>query len=313
MLLEGINININYKLELFTMIQNRLFYVKQKVAYPPFKDGLYMEEYFLKKMLLDNPPVKRKYIPAYWTNFQIEPWFYLKRNEMQASLNEWVRQNPSDGYFTVVQHDDSCFLKLPQNTIIYGCSGHIPLPLIYEDKNNTLDRIPKKTFQNKPILCSFVGNITSNRVLPNVRQVMFDTLTNSNSNYKSNFLIINAGGWKPTVNKSLQDLFIHTTIDSKFALAPRGYGRSSFRFFEIFKLGTIPIYIWNDVDWSPFQNVIDYKRLCISIHISEINNLESILLGIDEEKYNSMWEYYETIKHLFELEGMSAEIIRTVS
>ena len=297
------------------MIPNRLFYVKQHVPYPPFKEGLYMEEYFLKKMLQDNPTLKRKYIPAFWTNFQIEPWFNSKRNEMQESLNEWIRQNPnpnpSEGYFTVVQHDDACFLQLPQNTIIYGgCSGHIPLPLIYQDTNNTLESIPKKTFLTKPILCSFVGNITSNRVLPNVRQVMFDTLANKNN---SNFLIINAGGWKPTVNKSLQDLFINTTIDSKFALAPRGYGRSSFRFFEIFQLGTIPIYIWNDVNWSPFQNVIDYKKLCISIHISEIDKLESMLLEINEEKYNSMWAYYETVKHLFNLEGMSNEIIRTVS
>jgi len=84
------------------------------------------------------------------------------------------------------------------------------------------------------------------------------------------FSMINSGGWVVNVNSSLQVVFINTTIDSKFALAPRGYGRSSFRFFEIFQLGTIPVYIWNDVNWLPFQDTIDYSRLCVSIHISKI-------------------------------------------
>jgi hypothetical protein len=100
------------------------------------------------------------------------------------------------------------------------------------------------------------------------------------------------------IDSELQQLFITTTINSKFALAPRGYGRASFRFFECFLLGTIPIYIWNDINWLPFQNIIDYSRLCISIHVSEIDNLEDMLA------------YYNEIKHLFELEGMYNEIIK---
>ena len=68
--------------------------------------------------------------------------------------------------------------------------------------------------------------------------------------------MINSGGWRPDVNKNLQDTFINTTINSKFALSPRGYGRSSFRIFECFELGTIPIYIWNDINWLPFQKKV---------------------------------------------------------
>ena len=122
--------------------------------------------------------------------------------------------------------------------------------------------------------------------------------------------MFNSGGWTPSVNENLQKLFINTTIDSKFALGPRGYGRGSFRFFEIFQLGTIPIYIWNDIEWLPFKNIIDYKRLCISIHISEINLLENILKSITEEEYNKMIEYYHEIKYLFQLEGMYNQIIQ---
>jgi hypothetical protein len=288
------------------MINCNLFYCKNKDTYPPFKNGLYLEEFFLKTFIEKSPKLKRIYIPALWTNFQIEEWFPNIKHEMQIHLDEWVKQNPSDnGYFTVVQYDDGPLLRLPENTIVYGaCSNDIPIPLIYEDKNNTLESFAKKTFNEKQILCSFVGNITSNQIQPNVREVIMRMFTNN-----SNFKMINSGGWTPTVNQNSQTIFINTTNDSKFAFAPRGYGRGSFRFFECFQLGTIPIYVWNDKNWLPFQNIIDYNQLCISIHISEINNLEQKLQSIDELKYNSMFKYYKQIKYLFELDGMTTQIL----
>lgn len=289
------------------MINNNLFNCPNKDTYPPFKNGLYLEEYFYEKYITTNPILKRKYIPVKWTNFQIESWFLEKKQEMQQLLDEWFLNNPSEnGYFTVVQYDDGILLNLPENTIVYGaCSGDIPIPLIYQDINKTLESYPKKKFNEKTILCSFVGNITANHIEPNVRQVMFNTFSNN-----SKFTLIHSGGWTPSVNKNLQDLFISTTINSKFALAPRGYGRGSFRFFECFQLGTVPIYLWNDIEWLPFKNIIDYDKLCISLHISKINELESKLESITEEDYNKMWNYYEEIKHLFDVEGMSNQIIQ---
>jgi hypothetical protein len=292
------------------MISNSLFYCKNKDIYPPFKNGLYLEEYFLRKITNETPILKRKYIPVLWTNFQIECWFESKKQEMQNLLNKWLQENPSEnGYFIIVQYDDGPLLKLPENTIIYGaCSGNIPIPLIYQDINNILINIPKKTFSEKQILCSFVGNITSNRVQPNVREIMKNIL---NTNQK--FIFYDSGGWTPSVGIDLQKKFVNLTRDSKFALAPRGYGRGSFRFFECFQLGTIPIYLWNDIEWLPFKNIIDYNRLCISLHISQINNLEKKLESITENDYNKMFEYYNEIKYLFELEGMTNQIIKEIN
>ena len=292
------------------MINNSLFYCRNKDTYPPFKNGLYLEEYFLRKITSENLLLKRKYIPALWTNFQIEGWFESKKLEMQIALNNWLRENPcEDGYFTIVQYDDGPKLNIPENTIVYGaCSGNIPIPLIYQDINNTLVNIHKKSFSEKKILCSFIGNITSNHIQPNVREIMKNVFEKN-----PKFVFYNSGGWTPSVNVDLQKIFVNTTINSKFALAPRGYGRGSFRFFECFQLGTIPIYIWNDIEWLPFKNVIDYSRLCISIHISQINNLEKKLESITEAEYNNMFNYYNEIKHLFELEGMSNQIIKEIN
>jgi hypothetical protein len=293
------------------MLTNNLFNIPNNVTYPPFKNGVYLEEFFKQYYKSNNITKKRRYIPVTWTNFQINSVFNYENTNMQRILNDWVNDNPCEfGYFTVVQYDDGPLLNLPNNTIVYGaCSGNIPIPLIYEDINNTLENYPKKSFNEKLLLCSFVGNITANHIFPNVRKEMFNILENKN---QSKFKLINSGGWTTDINQISQNTFIETTINSKFALAPRGYGRGSFRFFECFQLGTIPIYLWNDIEWLPFKETIDYSKLCISLHISRINELEQILENITEEKYNQMFDYYNEMKHLFTLEGMVKQILTTL-
>jgi hypothetical protein len=247
----------------------------------------------------------RKYIPALWTNFQIEDWFMSKKEEMQISLDEYIKDNPSEnGYFTVVQYDDGPLLRLPEGTVVYGaCSGTIPLPLIYEDRNNTLKGLKTESnrleYKDKEILCSFVGTITHN-----VRDYCMNILSD-----KDGFKMHIRNGWSTDVNEDLQKIFVENTTRSKFALAPRGYGRSSFRFFEIFQLGSVPVYIWDDIEWLPYKDKIDYKKICITIHISEINNLETILRGITEEQYNEMIREYSRIKHMFDLEEMCKYVV----
>jgi hypothetical protein len=174
--------------------------------------------------------------------------------------------------------------------------------LIYEDNHFTLENKPPKKFHEKEIFCSFVGTTTHN-----VRHKTIAEFINN-----CNFKIIANNFWSPVVNQNNQEIFINTTINSKFALAPRGYGRSSFRFFEIFKLKTIPVYVWDDIEWLPFKEVIDYSRLCISINVKDIHTLESILKNITQEQYNSMLEYYNEIKQYFYLDGMTKLICSQV-
>lgn len=291
------------------LLTDERFYCKNKDTYPPFKNGLYLEEFFLEKFLKENPNLKKTYIPLLWTNFQIEQSFQSNKNELQTQLDIWTSNNPNPyGYFTIVQYDDGPLLKLPENTIVLGaCSGHIPLPLIYEDKNETLNNIPKKNFSEKTILCSFVGSLTSNNIYPNVRETIYNYFK---SNKKFNFEISN---WTSNVNIDKQKSFINTTLNSKFVLAPRGYGRSSFRFWETLQLGSIPIYVYNDIEWLPYKDILDYSKFCISIHISQINDLEDILEKINQTQYESMLEEYNKIKLLFTLDYMYYYICNLVN
>jgi hypothetical protein len=96
-------------------------------------------------------------------------------------------------------------------------------------------------------------------------------------------------------------------------LAPRGYGKSSFRFFEIFQLGCIPIYVWDDVEWLPYKDILDYSKIYISLNVSDIHKLPEILAKIDETKYNEMKIEYDKMKHIFELEFMAKYITEKTS
>jgi hypothetical protein len=78
-------------------------------TYPPFKNGLYLEEYFLNKIKNEEPLLKRKYIPALWTNFQIEHWFpYLSMNficSMRSVVASKTANLPFEGRLRVSHSD----------------------------------------------------------------------------------------------------------------------------------------------------------------------------------------------------------------
>lgn len=51
------------------MLSKQLFYCENGHTYPPFKKGLYMEEWFFEFMKSTNVQTKRKYIPCLWTKY----------------------------------------------------------------------------------------------------------------------------------------------------------------------------------------------------------------------------------------------------
>ena len=107
-------------------------------------------------------------------------------------------------------------------------------------------------------------------------------------------------------------LFIEQTLQSKFCLAPRGYGRSSFRFFEAMLLDTIPVYVWDDIEWLPYQEILDYSTFSISISKKELPHLHDILSSISTEMYENMVTTMKKNRHWFTLEGMVDYIVKRI-
>ena len=280
------------------------FRVGTHVVYPPFKKGRYMEEFFFDYFQQNKSSFAETgfiYIPAFWTNFQIDEHFPKYKDALQQELDEAVKQFPeTTKFFTVVQYDDAVRLTLPKNTLVFGaCSGHIPLPLIYEDITQSLDNIPKVSFSDKPALASFVGSVTSP-----ARHALYNFQKTSGAPW-----FINTCDWTNNVRQDRAILYADVSRQSKFVFAPRGYGRSSFRFFEVFKLGSIPIYIWDDVEWLPYKDELNYENFCISVHVNDIASLQGKLGSITEDTYNNMIENYKKVKEYFTLPGMSDYIL----
>ena len=262
-------------------------------TYPPFKNGRYMEEYVYEYFLKN--PSSAIYIPIFWTNMQNHPGF---KNNMQPKYNKLLQtalknhasKNPK--YFTIVQHDDGPLLDLPPGTIVFGAStGTIPLPLIYEDVS---ERLLKEPRIKKDLLASFVGSMTHP-----IRDAMIKAVDG-----KDGIICQGKNGWNAHISDDLADVFIKLTLRSKFCLAPRGYGRSSFRFFEAMQLDTIPVYIWDDICWLPYQDVIDYSTFSVLIHKDDIHKTYEILSSISDGKYEEMQCALREVRHKFTLEWM---------
>lgn len=315
------------------------FRPKTSIKYPPFKNGRYMEEYFYDFYLEEleqhkqqpSQPNKNEiqvvYIPVFWTNIQNHPGFLKTKETLSLILTETLldyEKNNSNKentikYFTIVQHDDGILLDIPKKikdklTIFGACTGDIPLPLIYEDTANTLDKYYYKYSPNtkKEFLASFVGSETHP-----VRQILTGKLrqiAESPDKLRENgeIRLQSAKTWTNSVSDSAADNFLDMTIKSRLCLAPRGYGRSSFRFFEAIQLNVIPVYIWDDIEWLPYKDFLNYEEFSISINVNQLNLLEDKLESIantNKDIYANMLNKLSEVKPYFSLEFMGYYIL----
>lgn len=268
------------------------------ILYPPFKKGRYLEEYVYEYMKehADTLVTEYVYLPIFWTNLQNHPGFKKMKEGLSILLErEYNKYSSTTQFFTVVQHDDGPQLPLPKGTIIFGaCTGTIPIPLVYEDESNYLLSRPRQ--QEKKYLASFVGTLTHS-----VREKMV-----ANVEKKADVFLMTQPhhAWTNQVSSSAADIFVESTLQSKFCLAPRGYGRSSFRFFEAMLLDVVPVYFWDDLEWLPYKDIIDYTTFAVSIPEKDIAKTYNILESVSEEKYQSMVECMKKNRSLFTLNGV---------
>lgn len=107
----------------------------------------------------------------------------------------------------------------------------------------------------------------------------------------------------------MKDFYIETS-KSKFTLAPRGMGSSSFRFYQSLMVGSVPIL--SGYNRLPFENKIDYEKLCIILDHRDNDFLSKLKTKISTINYDEMrnygikiWDEYfrieKTDKHLFNI------------
>ena len=259
-------------------------------TYPPYNEGLYLEDYFFKWFIDNNIEKDRYYIPVFWTTCYVDNCF----NGLQQELN---KLDPSKKYFTVTQHDDAIRELLPSDTIQFNAGGNtgkgIPIPLICSPIK---DEIKPKL--NRDIFCSFVGSITHP-----IRNWIYTSLSNNRRYHFS------AKQWTNLVPDNEFDNFINITSRSVFALAPRGYGRSSFRLYEVMQLGAIPVFIY-DEEWCPWEEEINWNDFCVLIPIKNITRIDEILNSYSKEEIESMQNNLQVYwENNFTMESVCNKII----
>jgi hypothetical protein len=76
------------------------------------------------------------------------------------------------------------------------------------------------------------------------------------------------------------------------------------------QLGSIPVYIYHNKPFLPFENEINWKEIAILINSSDIENIDDILKNVSDERYEYMLSKIKQIyPKYFTLNGMCNQII----
>jgi hypothetical protein len=267
------------------------------IVYPPFSQ-VYFEKYFYNYITTkysSNLALLERYIPIFWTENQISPFDRSSQERRQMlvdSLNKDIQ------HFAIVQHDDGVTHTRLQNTIVFGMGGvgHIPLPLTYENP----ELFAKFKNTPKTIFCSFMGSLTHPCRMASCRQL-----------HNKPGIVLNVHGWTNQIPEANQQKFIEIMSKSRFTLAPRGYGKSSFRMYEALNLQSIPVYVY-DQPWLPYTEILDWKKMAVLIHVNDIPNMYETLQKITDQEVSDMLAYYEKHKNLFTYDGMCEYVINKI-
>lgn len=74
--------------------------------------------------------------------------------------------------------------------------------------------------------------------------------------------------------------------NSKVQLAPRGFGRTSYHVVEILQSGLIPVHVYSDVPWMPYQNLM--QKVSFTTSIDDFPEFMKKLAKIDDAKLEQM-------------------------
>jgi hypothetical protein len=232
--------------------------------YPAHQRGVLIEEYAQEFFRCVPDKGGWIYVPVNWTG-----WFCNHDyGKSTSGLRQYLRSLRllKGKYFTIVQNDDGTMcddILREIGCVIFGCGGvgDIPLPLL-------CDPHPVTVKENPTHLASFVGSFTTHPIRKAMREVL--------QNDKRFFF--GQGG---------TSLFRAVMQDSKFALCPRGYGRTSYRLYEALQIGCVPVYIYDD-PWLPMLTMEDWVSFCVLVDQDMIDMIPEILGGISKEQYASM-------------------------
>jgi hypothetical protein len=254
---------------LYTPIE---FRVKQAHCYP--EDNTHEFERWFYDNTQPDEITGRTYLPIFWTAYWCNNGYGLKeksRNNVQRFVDSLPRDKK---YFTICQYDDGPMVDFKDlDIVVFGMSGgriDYPIPLLCQPHGYKFDC-------KRDIFASFVGGDTHP-----IRKQLVEQFAG-----KKDCMVM--------IKKLPLKEYCNILARSVFALAPRGYGKNSFRCQEGMQYGCIPIYISTPGDFILPYN-LNFSKFGLVFEESEIKNIPSILKSLSQEQINEKQsvipEYY---------------------
>jgi hypothetical protein len=263
----------------------------------------------------------RVYLPIHWMN----NYFWQAHRDSVidyfplAGAQRFIEAlDPNERYVTVCQCSDGIYERVPPhvNFTILGASGigDVPLPLV------TAAHPAPPADGDRSVLASFMGNIECGG-----SQFPPGTATHSSwdphgpgAHLRRKMVQVFAGcdGCHLEQRRARDGRDIQAFRDlmyrSKYALAPRGYGRTSFRLYEAMQVGCVPIYIY-DYPWLPYADVLDWESFCVLCRRDELPQLPERLKGLSEDwRGQALRELALLVPEYFSLDGLTQQLPRII-
>ena len=247
-------------------------------SYPQYNSQYGVEqdiiEYIRNNNLETNQPENADwfYLPIFWTRWHVNHG-YAKTGviELQNYINS-LNYN-FDKVFTICQYDDGVIVNLKGAKVFLSSrktNEGIDIPLLARELSEIVDLSTLPKIQERKIFASFAGVFRNHPI----REKMASSLAGIKD------VLLYDGNYGT-------EHFINLMANSKIALCPRGYGGSSFRFYEAMQLGAIPFLI-GDIDTRPFKNYIDWDSC--SLYLETPNMIKPFLENITDEKLDKLSE-----------------------
>jgi len=220
-------------------------------------------------LLTDNPnEADWEYLPLYWNSVYINhQWGEGMQPELQREIERLVSRNRPT--FTICEYDirqmqphlDLCGMQV-FTASRRGADTGIDIPLLC-----TPHTVPASA-PDKRWRASFIGNLDT----WGIRSGMHDEIGDLSD------------VWLSHDNRGT-GFFVDLMLASYIALAPRGHGGQSFRFYEAMQLGTVPLYV-SDLDCRPFRRWIDWDAC--SLYVPSLDGLRGVVLNACKERLLKM-------------------------
>ncbi len=96
---------------------------------------------------------------------------------------------------------------------------------------------------------------------------------------------------------------------TKFNLAPRGYGRNSYRLAEIVQMGRIPVVLFNDVAWLPYENTeMDFRLFGLLGKAGQMGVLIKQIVEMNAEEEMRRMKNIKEVRHWYTYAGVLEQI-----